>query len=110
MEQKSESVQFILEEYRDLYQNVMHLENKLFNHLSFYTTLFLGTVTASVAILQLTPTSSTMSFIDALGLLFLLNILLFIIGRLEIHMTAELRIRKMKFIEGITIIRAYFVL
>lgn len=109
MEQKSESVQFLLEEYRDLYQNVMHLENKLFNHLSFYTTLFLGTITASIAILQLTPNNTPMSFIDALGLLFLVNILLYIVGRFEIHMTTELRIRKMKFIEGITSIRAFFV-
>jgi hypothetical protein len=50
-----------------------------------------------------------MSFNDTLGLLFLLNILLFVVGRFEIHMTTELRIRKMKFIEGITTIRAYFV-
>jgi hypothetical protein len=50
-----------------------------------------------------------MSFNDALGLLFLLSMLLFVVGRFEIHMTTELRIRKMKFIEGITSIRAYFV-
>jgi hypothetical protein len=109
MEQKSQSIQFILEEYRDLYQNVMHLENKLFNHLSFYTTLFLGTVTASIAILQLTPNNTPMSFMDAVGMLCLLSLLLYIVGRFEIHMTTELRIRKMKFIEGITSIRAYFV-
>jgi hypothetical protein len=109
MELKSPGIQFLLEEYRDLYQNVMHLENKIFNHLSFYTTVFLGSVTASIAILQLTPNNTHLSSYDALGLLFITNILLYIVGRFEIHMTSELRIRKMKFIEGITSIRGYFV-
>lgn len=41
---------FMLAEYEDLYQNVMHVEDKLFGHLSFFTTLFTGILTASVAI------------------------------------------------------------
>ena len=109
MDPKSPGIQFLLEEYRDLYENVMHLENKIFNHLSFYTTVFLATVTASIAILQLTPNDTNLSSYDVLGLLFITNILLYIVGRFEIHMTSELRIRKMKFIEGITSIRGYFV-
>mgnify|MGYP001244297830 CR=1 FL=1 len=38
------SVKFMLAEYQDLYQNVIHLENKLFSHLSFFTTLLLAVV------------------------------------------------------------------
>ncbi|MDD2942833.1 MAG: hypothetical protein PHC51_07695 [bacterium] len=102
------STQFMLEEYRDLYENIMHLENKLFNHLSFFTTLFLGIMTASVAVVQLTLARS-MSLIDAVGLVTLPFGLLFAVGRFEIRMTTELRIRKMKFVEGISRIREYFV-
>ena len=45
--------EFILKEYEDLYQNVMHMEKQLFEHLTFYTGLFTGTLAASVAMLGL---------------------------------------------------------
>jgi len=101
------ATEFMLAEYRDLYENVMHIENKLFNHLTFYTTLFVGLVTTSVAILQLLGGSDgAVSAPIMIGVAFLL---FFAISRYELRMTMELRIRKIKFIEGITQIREYFV-
>lgn len=102
------SERFLLEEYRDLYQNVMHLENKLFNRLSLFTTFFLGILTASVALTQLGGRQS-LSLPDALALMTLPYALLFLAGRFELRMTTELRARKIKFIEGIIKIREYFV-
>lgn len=100
----------MLAEYQDLYQNVMHLENKLFNHLSFFTTLLIGIVTASIAIVQLTgDRSGPVSGPIAVASVSVLFLLFFIVGRFELRMTTELRVRKMKFIEGITAIRQYFV-
>lgn len=99
---------FLLEEYKDLYQNVIHIEKKLFNHLSFFTTLFLGTMTASIAIFRL-PESNAISLLDAIGLISIPYLFLFIFGRLEIRMITELRVRKIKFIEGIVKIREFFI-
>jgi hypothetical protein len=99
----------MLAEYQDFYQNVIHLENKLFNHLSFFTTLFVGIVTASIAIFQLVgKTSAPLSRPIAVASVSLLFFLFFIVGRFELRMTTELRVRKMKFIEGITEVRQYF--
>ena len=104
------TAEFMLAEYQDLYQNVMHLENKLFNHLSFFTTLLVGIVTASIAIVQLVgKTSAPLSRPIAVASVSLLFFLFFVVGRFELRMTTELRVRKMKFIEGITQIRQYFV-
>jgi hypothetical protein len=104
------TAEFMLAEYQDLYQNVIHLENKLFNHLSFFTTLLVGIVTASIAIVQLVgETSGPLSRPIAVASVSLLFLLFFIVGRFELRMTTELRVRKMKFIEGITEIRRYFV-
>ena len=104
------SVKFMLAEYQDLYQNVIHLENKLFSHLSFFTTLLLAVVTASIAILRLVGNAT--SLISKAGIpfgLFLLFLLFFVVSRFELRMTTELRIRKMKFIEAITQVRQYFI-
>jgi hypothetical protein len=105
---KPGTVDFMIAEYKDFYENVMHLETKLFNHLSYYTTLLLGIVTASVAILKLfedqgTPLSTGLLWLFAPFLVFA------IIGAYELRMTTELRVRKMKFVEGITQIRQFFV-
>lgn len=103
------STEFMLAEYQDLYQNIMHLENKLFSHLSFFTTVFMGIVTASVAILQLgKDASSSLARPEILLGLSLLFGLFVIVGRFELRMATELRIRKMKFVEGVTQIRQYF--
>lgn len=103
------AAKFMLAEYQDLYQNVMHVENSLFSHLSFYTTLFMGIVTASIAILQLTRGSGApLAVRSVLGWLALLLFLFLVVGRFELRMTTELRIRKMKFVEGITETRQYF--
>jgi len=102
--------EFMLMEYQDLYQNIIHLENKLFNHLSFFTTLFMGIVTASIAIFQLAKESdSSLPPPALLAVLSSLFALFVIVGRCELRIVAELRIRKMKFVEGITQIRQYFV-
>lgn len=104
------AVEYMLAEYQDLYQNIIHLENNLFNHLSFFTTLLIGIVTASVAIVQLVgDRSGPLSGPIAVASVSVLFLLLFIVGRFELRMTTELRVRKMKFIEGITAIRQYFV-
>lgn len=101
--------EFMLMEYQDLYQNIIHLENKLFNHLSFFTTLFMGIVTASIAIFQLAKESdSSLPPPALLAVLSSLFALFVIVGRFELRIVAELRIRKMKFVEGITQIRQYF--
>lgn len=110
MEETGTTTEFMLAEYQDLYQNIMHLENKLFNHLSFFTTLFVGIVTVSITIFRLAGRESTaLSRPTTLALLSLLFLLFLVVARLELRMTTELRIRKMKFIEGITKIRQYFV-
>jgi hypothetical protein len=104
------TVKFMLAEYQDLYQNVIHLENKLFSHLSFYTTLFIGIITASIAILRLSENvSSPVGKPTILAMLLVLFLIFFVVSRFELRMTTELRIRKMKFIEGITQIRQFFV-
>ena len=104
-----DAAQFMLAEYQDLYQNVIHMENSLFSHLSFYTTLFMGIVTASVAILQMAGGGSALLAQPGVpGLLAVLFFLFAVVGRFELRMTTELRIRKMKFVEGITQIRQYF--
>jgi hypothetical protein len=104
------TAEFMLAEYQDLYQNVMHLENKLFSHLSFFTTLFLGIVTASVAVLRLVgDISASLTRLLTVALLSMLFVLFLVVGRFELRMTTELRVRKVKFIEGITEIRRYFV-
>jgi hypothetical protein len=104
------TTKFMLAEYEDLYQNVMHLENKLFAHLSFYTTLFMGVFTASIAILGLVMSADAP--VASPWIAFLLALIfgvLLVVSRFELRMTTELRIRKMKFIEGITQSRQYFV-
>ena len=107
---KNMATEFMLMEYQDLYQNIIHLENKLFHHLSFFTTLFMGIVTASIAIFQLAKeTDASLSPPALLAVLSLLFGLFVIVGRFELRMVTELRIRKMKFVEGITQIRQYFV-
>jgi len=106
----TDSVDFVLEEYKDCYENIMHLENKLFNHLSLYTTLFLGLVAASSAIVQL-GSGSTSGVTGAtvwFGLL-LLMVAFVIVSRFELRMTTELRVRKIKFVEAITQVRQCFV-
>jgi hypothetical protein len=108
--QDNRTTEFMLTEYQDLYENVMHLENKLFNHLSFYTTLFMGIVTASVAIYQLVgDAGSWLTRPSILAVLSLVFVLFAVVGRFELRMTMELRVRKMKFIEGLTQLRQYFV-
>jgi len=92
---------FMAAEYQDLYENIMHIENELFSHLSFYTGLFTGTLAASVAIFGLMQNSeSTLSQPVMVAILSPLFFFLFAVGRLELRMTTELRVRKMKFVEG----------
>jgi len=121
------SINLLFREYDSLCNNIIHVETQLFNHNSFFTTLFLATATASTAILQLisksepfASTSSqssisgqvdTISVSPSIGLftLSLLFLVLFIIGRFELRIITQLRIRKMKFVESIIRIREFFI-
>ncbi len=107
---EADAAGFMLEEYKDCYENIMHLENKLFSHLSLYTTLFLGLVTASNAIVQLGGTNASSTEQPAVWSKLLPLVLAFVfVSRFELRMTTELRVRKIKFVEAITQVRQYFV-
>lgn len=106
---KGESSRFMLASYNDLSQNVMHIEGQLFTHMSFFLTLFIGVLTAAGAIAQLTKqTNQPVSLSGTIGLFALPFLLLCLIGQFEVEMIMQLRVRKIKFIEGIVKAREYF--
>lgn len=105
----SEVAEFMIAEHQELCDNVMHLEKELFDHMSFYTGLFTASLAAAAAVLGLSDKLSDPRGLPTLfALLAPLFALLFFVGRLELRMTMELRVRKMKFVEGITQTRLYF--
>jgi hypothetical protein len=78
--------------------------------MSFFLTLFIGVLTAAGAMVQLTKQSNQpLNFGDTLGLFALPFLLLCLIGQFEVEMIMQLRIRKIKFIEGIVKAREYFI-
>lgn len=100
----------MLEEFRDLYQNIMHIEDKILRLMTFYTTLFIGILTAALAIISQLPTSNTaVTTQDALRLCIFLSITLFIVAGYTLQMTIELRIRKIDFITALIRIREFFI-
>jgi hypothetical protein len=105
-----ESLKFLIESYKDLSQNVMHIEGQMFNHMSFFLTLFIGVLTATIAIIQITRApNQPISLIETIGVLSLPFLFLHFVGRFEVEMILQLRVRKIKFIEGITRAREYFI-
>jgi len=106
----TDSTGFLLAEYQDLYENVMHIEKELFDHMSFYTGLFTATVAASITFIGLMD-----KFAPPMGLpvvaigLIILWVILLVIGRIELRMTTELRVSKILFVEGLVQARLYFV-
>jgi hypothetical protein len=103
-------VPFVLEEYRDLYQNVMHIETKIFNHLTFFNTIFIGITTATIAGGQLARAlSQPLPLKDILGFVTIPYFLLFLLARFSLRMTVALRIRKVKFLESLAKTRQFFI-
>jgi hypothetical protein len=102
--------EFMMESYKDSSQNVMHIEGQLFNHMSFFLTLFIGTLTAAIAILQLTKQpNATISVTETMGIFCLPFLFLLLVGQFEVQMIMQLRVRKIKFIENIAKAREYFI-
>lgn len=105
-----DSSKFMMESYKDLSQNVMHIEGQMFNHMSFFLTLFIGVLTATIAIIQLTrEPNQPINLIETIGVLSLPFLFLHLVGRFEVQMILQLRVRKIKFIEGIAKAREYFI-
>jgi len=105
-----DSSKFMIESYKDLSQNVMHIEGQLFNHMSFFLTLFIGVLTATIAIIQITRVpNQPINLITTIGILSLPFFFLYLVGLFEVEMILQLRFRKIKFIEGIAKAREYFI-
>ena len=79
------SVKFLLEEYGDLYQNMIHVERKLFDHLALFVTLFLGLSSVAVGLYELAVKSESAMpselFFVLIGLLYLV---LFLVGSFQL--------------------------
>jgi len=103
------SVKFLLEEYGDLYQNMIHVERKLFDHLALFVTLFLGLSSVAVGVYEFAVNSESAMpselFFVLIGFLYLV---LFLVGNFQLRMVIELRIRKMRLIDNIALIRQKF--
>jgi len=103
------SVKFLLEEYGDLYQNMIHVERKLFDHLALFVTLFLGLSSVGVGVYQFAVRGESAMTGELFPLLIgLLYLVLFLVGNFQLRMVIELRIRKMRFIDNIALIRQKF--
>lgn len=105
-----DSSKFMMESYKDLSQNVMHIEGQMFNHMSFFLTLFIGILTASVAVFQITRApNQTFSITEAVAIFSMPFLFLCFIGQFELQMIMQLRVRKIKFIEGIAKAREFYI-
>ena len=105
-----DSSKFMMESYKDLSQNVMHIEGQMFNHMSFFLTLFIGVLTATIAIIQITRIpNQPINLITTIGILSVPFFFLYLVGLFEVEMILQLRFRKIKFIEGIAKAREYFI-
>jgi hypothetical protein len=107
---KNQDAEFMIESYRDSTQNVMHIEKELFNHVSFFLTIFIGVLTASIAILQLTrEPDQPISMTETIGIFSLPFLFSWLVGQFEVQMIMQLRVRKIKFIEALIKVREYFI-
>lgn len=103
------TVRFLLEAYGDLYDAMLHIERKMFDHLTLFVSLFLGLSSVAIGIHQFTartdPGSTNRLFPLLVGILYLV---LHAVGTFQCRMVQELRIRKMRVIDGLALVRQRF--
>lgn len=105
MEESNNSDLKILElEHQEASKLVQEAEATMHDLIKFYTTLFLGLITASIALVSLTKPPQSIR-LDWLGILWLG---FFTVGILELNYFMELRIRKIKMVDRIVYIRELF--